>query len=83
MNNNLPCGQCRHFDQQTVYRGPARKPARYGWCKKLSVYPAQEWDPARPFDLDVVRGEEGAHRSSPKIQFANSVVKSCIYAEKK
>jgi len=65
--NTIPCKQCAHFEQQFKYVGGRRVDVWYGWCRKRSVYPAKEWDAGRPFDVDVKRVAEGAHRSKPFI----------------
>lgn len=65
--NTIPCKQCIHFEQQFKYVGGKRVDVWYGWCRKRSVYPAKEWDPGRPFDVDVKRVAEGVNRSQPFI----------------
>jgi hypothetical protein len=55
MNNKIPCGQCRFFDQQ--YLGNAdgsQRAAWYGLCTKRTVYPATERD-GRTFPEEAVR----------------------------
>ena len=75
--NSIPCVQCVHYDQQYKYHGGKKKPVAYGWCKRKSEYPAQEWDGA-VFDVDVKRVAASAHVSKPVIVFGNEVQTACL-----
>jgi len=79
--NTIKCQDCRHFDQQYKYKAGKRLPVWYGYCRRTSVYPAKETDPAQPYDPDVLRANEGAQ---PRLDIvAGAEVKtSCIYATK-
>ena len=61
--NTIPCKQCVHFDQQYKYQAGRKVEVWYGHCKKRSLYPVREWDPAQPFDVDVKRVAQGTDRS--------------------
>jgi hypothetical protein len=80
--NTIACKDCAHFDQQYKYKGSKRLASWYGWCRKRSEYPAHEWDPAQPFDVDVKRVSQGADRSKPFIVDANGIQTSCSVAVK-
>lgn len=65
--NTIPCAKCAHFEQQHKYVGGKKTEVWYGWCKRRSEYPAREWDPARPFDVDVKRLTPDTTVSKPLI----------------
>jgi hypothetical protein len=81
--NSTKCGDCAHFEQSHRYRGNKRVDVNYGWCKKRSLYPAQEWDPAQPFDADVQRVPEGSTRSKPFIVIPGDVQADCTHVLRK
>ena len=74
--NTIPCNQCVHYNEQSVYKGEKR-PAAYGWCNKKSEYPAREWDGA-VFELGVKRVDPEAHRSKPVIVIGTAVQAACL-----
>ena len=78
--NLIPCKSCAHFDQQFKYRNGKRGDAWYGWCKVRSTYPAKEWDPARPFDVDVKRVAAGTDRSKPLVVRTDGTLADCTFA---
>ena len=78
--NTIACKDCAHFEQNEKYRGGQRTPVWYGWCRKRSVYPAQEWDAARPFDVDVKRVSSRGERSKPHIVDAAGTDTGCSVA---
>ena len=77
--NTVPCKNCGNFEQSEKYRGGKRADVWYGWCKARSVYPAQEWDAARPFDVDVTRVTERGQRSKPFIVESAETLPSCTF----
>jgi hypothetical protein len=78
--NTVKCKDCAHFEQHEKYRGGKRTDVWYGWCRKRSVYPALEWDAARPFDVDVTRVTRAENRSKPFVVDAAGTIESCTDA---
>lgn len=75
MANDLPCGQCKHFDP---VRGPRRRPVTgFGRCVARSVYPLEE-GPGQTFPPHAKRSET----TSFEIVRNNEVVPQCVHAEK-
>lgn len=79
--NNKPCGQCAHYDQQHIQSTKGFRREVYGFCVKLSVYPAG--DAKGQIEGKVVPAEaQRAERGEPgkmKIVYPKTVVGNCIH----
>ena len=81
--NTIPCKSCVNFEPSSKYRGGKRTDTWFGWCKARSVYPEQEWNPAKPFDVDVKRVATRGARSEPFIVDVAETLTTCTVAVRK